>query len=177
MNFEFAQLLHPAQAFGHPFEVVNDPDLTLNEKRAILASWASDACAIEAAPELRAGTKAPVRYDDIMDALHSLDNQANGGRYRSPFGRRFKGAARETTTIKPSASVGAAMRSERFIIARERNACAWTSGVNRTRRRPSFPALPHCGSSSRHRTILFQSMPIKRRVLAVRHGSLHTAPD
>ena len=46
-------LLHPAQAFGHPSEVLNDPDLSLNEKRAILASWASDACAIEAAPELR----------------------------------------------------------------------------------------------------------------------------
>jgi hypothetical protein len=42
-------LLHPAQAFEHPSDVVNDPDLTLNEKRAILASWASDACAMEAA--------------------------------------------------------------------------------------------------------------------------------
>ena len=39
-------LLHPAQAFSHPSDVVTDPDLTLNEKRAILASWASDACAI-----------------------------------------------------------------------------------------------------------------------------------
>ena len=46
-------LLHPAQAFEHPSQVVNDLDLTLNEKRAILASWASDACAIEAAPSLR----------------------------------------------------------------------------------------------------------------------------
>jgi hypothetical protein len=46
-------LLHPSQVFGHPSEVVSDPDLTLNEKRAILASWASDACAIEAVPTLR----------------------------------------------------------------------------------------------------------------------------
>jgi hypothetical protein len=38
-------LLHPAQAFEPPSHVVNDPDLTLNEKRAILASWAFDACA------------------------------------------------------------------------------------------------------------------------------------
>ena len=30
-------LLHPSQAFEHPSEVVRDPDLTLNEKRAILA--------------------------------------------------------------------------------------------------------------------------------------------
>ena len=45
-------LLHPAQAFSHPSDVVNDPDLTLNEKRAILASWASDACAVGSTPAL-----------------------------------------------------------------------------------------------------------------------------
>lgn len=90
VSFELDELLHPAQAFSHPSEVVNDPDLTLNEKRAILASWASDACAIEAAPELRKGPKAPVRFDDIMEALRALDKQANGSRYRSPFGLRSR---------------------------------------------------------------------------------------
>ena len=90
VNFELNKLLHPAQAFDHPSQGANDPDLTLNEKRASLASWASDACAIEAAPGLRTGRKAPVRFDDIMDALRSLDREANGQRYRSPFGRRFK---------------------------------------------------------------------------------------
>jgi hypothetical protein len=85
VNFELDELLHPAQAFDHPSEVVTDPDLTLNEKRAILAAWASDACAIEAAPELRVGPKSPVRFDDIMEALRSLDKQANRTRYRSPF--------------------------------------------------------------------------------------------
>jgi hypothetical protein len=35
--FDLNDLLHPAQAFSHPADVVNDPDLTLNEKRAILA--------------------------------------------------------------------------------------------------------------------------------------------
>ena len=55
-------LLHPSQAFEHPSEVVKDPDLTPNEKRAILASWASDACAVEAAPALRRppGSERPV---------------------------------------------------------------------------------------------------------------------
>ena len=75
-NFDLDHLLHPAQAFGHPSEVVNDPDLTLNEKRAILASWASDACAVEAAPDLRRSPGGPVvRFDDIMDALRALDAQ------------------------------------------------------------------------------------------------------
>ncbi len=75
-QLELDQLLHPAQTFGHPEEVANDPDLTPNEKRAILASWASDACAIEASPELRVGPKKPVRFDDIMDALKRLDGEA-----------------------------------------------------------------------------------------------------
>ena len=46
-------LLHPANAFARPADVVNDPDLTRCEKRAILSSWASDACAVEAFPALR----------------------------------------------------------------------------------------------------------------------------
>lgn len=76
-DFDLDNLLHPARAFKHPQHIVNDPDLTLNEKRALLASWASDACAVEAAPELRQapGTPQPVRFDDVMDALRALDRQ------------------------------------------------------------------------------------------------------
>jgi hypothetical protein len=87
-GYDLDGLLHPAQAFEHPSNVVNDLDLTLNEKRAILASWASDACAIEAAPALRCapGGKKPVRFDDVMEALRTLDKQAQHGdaaaRYR-----------------------------------------------------------------------------------------------
>jgi len=76
-DFNLDYLLHPAGAFRTPMEVVNDPDMTLQEKRAILASWASDACAVEAAPELRQPPAAPpVRFDDIMDALRHLDGEA-----------------------------------------------------------------------------------------------------
>jgi hypothetical protein len=83
-GWDLNDLLHPAQAFENPAAVVNDPDLTVNEKRAILASWASDACAIEAAPHLRAGPhqRLPVRFDEIMDALRTLDKQVNGDKYR-----------------------------------------------------------------------------------------------
>jgi hypothetical protein len=88
-DFDLDELLHPAQAFGHPSEVVNDPDLSLNEKRAILAAWASDACAVEASPELRTNSRgSPVRFDEIMEALRTLDKQANGHRYRSTARRR-----------------------------------------------------------------------------------------
>ena len=84
-------LLHPSQAFDHPSDVVGDPDLTLNEKRAILASWASDACALEAVPTLRClpGGKRPVRFDEVMDALRALDEEARrtrgvAGKHRLP---------------------------------------------------------------------------------------------
>ena len=69
-------LLHPASAFDHPRDVVNDPDLTRHEKRAILSSWASDACAVASAPGLRQppGGRMPVTFDEIIDALRSLDD-------------------------------------------------------------------------------------------------------
>jgi hypothetical protein len=70
-------ILHPSQIFERPADVLNDPDLSLNEKRAILASWASDACALEAAPTLRKNPCGQVvSFDDIMDALRALDKQA-----------------------------------------------------------------------------------------------------
>ena len=70
-------LLHPAHAFAHPLDVVRDRDLTFNEKRAILASWASDACAVEAAPALRQTPQGrAIAFDDIMDALRILDREA-----------------------------------------------------------------------------------------------------
>jgi hypothetical protein len=96
-------LLHPAQAFEHPSHIVNDPDLTLNEKRAILASWASDACAPEAAPHLRCapGGKQPVLFDDVMEALRTLDKQANetdSARYRRVLRRsRFENRPRPSS--------------------------------------------------------------------------------
>ena len=83
-KFDLDALLHPARAFAHPMDVVRDPDLTLNEKRAILASWASDACALEAAPDLRVTTSGRVvRWDDIMHALRTLDREAD--RYGRPL--------------------------------------------------------------------------------------------
>jgi hypothetical protein len=78
--FDLNDLLHPADAFEHPSEVLGDPDLTLDERRAILSSWASDACALEASPELREIPRGKVvRFDDIMDALGHW-TRTNGSR-------------------------------------------------------------------------------------------------
>src|SRR5215213_6145107 len=73
---EIQALLHPSAAYEHPRDVLEDPDLTTYEKRAILSAWASDACAVESAPALRRapGAKAAVSFDDVIDALRSLDD-------------------------------------------------------------------------------------------------------
>jgi len=90
-KFDLDYLLRPANAFKHPQQVVEDPDLTTNEKRAILASWASDACAVEAVPELRQPPHAPaIRFDDIMVALRALDGEVTT---RKPY-RKFVDRAR-----------------------------------------------------------------------------------
>jgi hypothetical protein len=70
-EFELDQLLNPSAVFDHPRDVLNDPDLTRQEKRAILSSWASDVCAVQSAPSPRhpSGAKSPVSFDDIVDAL------------------------------------------------------------------------------------------------------------
>jgi hypothetical protein len=76
MDFELDRLLNPGSAFDHPRDVLNDADLTKQEKRAILSSWASDACAVESDPTLRKppGAKAPVSFEEIVEALRSLDD-------------------------------------------------------------------------------------------------------
>jgi hypothetical protein len=68
-------LLIPSLAFADPWEVADDPDLTVAEKRAILASWASDAQAAKDVPTLRqmpTGNRF-VPVDEILAALRSLD--------------------------------------------------------------------------------------------------------
>jgi hypothetical protein len=89
-DLDLDKLLHPAQAFEDPQQVVDDPDLTLNEKRAILASWASDACAVEAAPALRrpSGMSRAVSVDEIFDALRTLDRLANPNAADADWARR-----------------------------------------------------------------------------------------
>lgn len=80
-------LLHPGRAFEHPRDVVSHPNLSPAEKRAILASWASDASAISSCPALRApdGLNGPVTIDEILEALCELD-----GDPRPPGGKPMR---------------------------------------------------------------------------------------
>ena len=65
--FDFNALLHPGTVFDHPQDVVGHPGLTTAEKRAILASWASDACAVASCPALRAPLRPKKAGDDRRD--------------------------------------------------------------------------------------------------------------
>lgn len=61
--------------FRRPFDIARHPTLEPEVKRAILASWASDAAAVEDEPSLRRprGGGAVVPLDEVMAALKALD--------------------------------------------------------------------------------------------------------
>ena len=73
--YDLNAILHPGSVFDHPRDVLADTTLSRAEKRAILASWASDAAAVTSCPALRAipGAKGVISIDDILEALSSLD--------------------------------------------------------------------------------------------------------
>ncbi|MET3844029.1 hypothetical protein [Bradyrhizobium sp. OAE829] len=74
--YDLNAILHPGKVFNHPQDVLADATLSRAEKRAILASWASDAAAVTSCPSLREmpGTKNVVSIDDVLEALSSLDH-------------------------------------------------------------------------------------------------------
>ncbi|WP_163873665.1 hypothetical protein [Rhizobium laguerreae] len=67
---------HPHLHFTSPNEVLA-ADISAQEKRAILASWASDLYAVESVPALQQppGVPSPVRFADILAALKALDGE------------------------------------------------------------------------------------------------------
>lgn len=81
-SFEVWQaVVAPGDVFRHPREVLAHPSLSRAQKRAVLASWASDAHTLENAPGLRCltGCKAePVSVDTVLTALAELDGAAGG---------------------------------------------------------------------------------------------------
>lgn len=58
-----------------PIDVVKAPALSVDDKRAILAAWASDLYAVDSNPALRQlpGTPEPVSIDVVQYALKELD--------------------------------------------------------------------------------------------------------
>ena len=82
-----------AAVYTHPSDVTNDMKLTTEQKRAILASWISDARAVENAPSLRQlDSGAFVEVDAIPQALDLLDeltpDRRGDCKWLTPSGRR-----------------------------------------------------------------------------------------
>jgi hypothetical protein len=100
----------PAAAiYTHPDDVANDPKLTTAEKRAVLASWISDARAVENAPALRRlDSGAVVEVDAILRVLVSLDELAPDPRrdrkWPVPSPRRRSVISRWLSRVGPSNS-------------------------------------------------------------------------
>ena len=75
-SFQPDPLFHPVAHYNSPQEVLEDPELSTAEKRVILSSWASDVYAVESYPSLRdiPGIDRTIKLSDILDALHSLED-------------------------------------------------------------------------------------------------------
>ncbi|OBZ92211.1 hypothetical protein ADU59_28165 [Pararhizobium polonicum] len=60
-----------------PVDVVSASALSIDDKRAILAAWASDFHAVDSKPALRRlpGTLEPVSIDEVQAALKELDRR------------------------------------------------------------------------------------------------------
>jgi hypothetical protein len=82
------QAVHDAMALGptvliqgvqlkRPIEVVRYQSLSVDDKRAILAAWASDFYAVESKPALRQlpCTPEPISIDEVQSALRELDRR------------------------------------------------------------------------------------------------------
>jgi hypothetical protein len=87
-------VLHPGSRYDHPRDVVEDPKISIGEKRAILASWASDAASVASNPVLRElpGSHMAVSIDEVLEALSALDQGPKGPPGGKPA--RTKSAAR-----------------------------------------------------------------------------------
>ena len=73
-------ILHPGSVYDHPRDVIADTTISIAEKRAILASWASDAASVTSNPALRElpGSSQMVTIDEVLEALSALDHEPNG---------------------------------------------------------------------------------------------------
>ena len=67
----------PVSRFLHPFDVARHPSLEPEVKRAILASWASDRCAVKGKAALRKapGAGESVSITELFAALRTLDGE------------------------------------------------------------------------------------------------------
>lgn len=71
-------VLVPSLRLCRPIDVVGAPSLSVDDRRTILAAWASDLYAVDSQPSLRhlPGTPSPVSIDEVQAALRELDRHS-----------------------------------------------------------------------------------------------------
>ena len=115
---------------GHPDDVLDHPELTIIEKREVLAAWASDAHCVADVPGLRQlDSGAIVSVDEILTALQALNepsvSQVLTGstqrvkRRRRSFPRVLVSLARRDDDDDPPPSPAAALPRD-LAVARRR---------------------------------------------------------
>ena len=95
--------------FTHPEDVLHSRAISVADKRAILASWASDAHAVPNLPAMRQlDSGAIVSIDTVLGALRALDaSDAEGprtshcGRKRRRLFRQWRGPTRDDDDDPP----------------------------------------------------------------------------
>jgi len=127
---------HPVSHYESPGDVLNDARLSIDEKRVILSSWASDMYVVESQPALREIPGIPHRLclDDILAALKQLDDETDppprgGLAMRLPRLSKLDCVA----YVKPQRFVGrhASTRRHRSMQAsRTSNHSRWTREAN-----------------------------------------------
>jgi hypothetical protein len=112
--------------------VLKDPKLSSDEKRALLAAWASDIYAVESSPMLRIipGHTTPLRLSEILSALRGLDDDdpppRGGAVMRMPAGNidadsraTIAPVAHHLARLRPQADLrSVSMRAHRANIRR-----------------------------------------------------------
>ena len=110
-----AAIVRRLRDFERPHDVLMADDVTKDEKRAILASWASDKAAVESMPAWRRypGSSRIVSYDEVLAALKALDGDGQsrpvqnlpllqGQESLQPQVRRFRRVGRKGGPYRPS---------------------------------------------------------------------------
>ncbi|MBW6424396.1 hypothetical protein KX729_23360 [Rhizobium sp. XQZ8] len=72
-------VLVPGLRISRPIDIARATFLSIDDRRAIFAAWASDLYAVDSQPSLRhlPGTPGPVSIDEVQVALIELDRRSH----------------------------------------------------------------------------------------------------
>lgn len=96
----------PSWTYALPQQVLDDTQLSPDEKRSILAGWASDALAVENHPALRRlpWSEQILSLDEILEALRSLDHQVGEFRHLTISASGAESGSRSISSVEGSTS-------------------------------------------------------------------------